>query len=72
MYFDFSMKYMYDDDTIITKKQQSETTETKEDVEFGIKIVKLGGHRDENEKQVKIKLPKKKSNAMIINHKIYF
>ncbi|CAB3229888.1 unnamed protein product [Arctia plantaginis] len=66
MYFDFSMKYMYDDDTIRIEKD--ETAEQKE--EDDLKIVKIGD--SSVQKQVKLKVPKKKSNAMVINHKIYF
>ncbi|XP_075985475.1 dual specificity protein phosphatase 23-like [Anticarsia gemmatalis] len=65
VYFDFSMKYMYDDD-IVRRKETEEETEQEDN----LKIVKLGDHSEE--KRVKIKIPKKKSNAMIINHKIYF
>lgn len=67
LYFDFSMKYMFDEDSINNK--DSENVESEETEVNDLKIVKLG---EGNEKQVKIKIPKRKSTAMVINHKIYF
>ncbi|CAH1640594.1 unnamed protein product [Spodoptera littoralis] len=68
VYFDFSMKYMYTDEDFRKKeKKQDDVTEIQDGDH---KIVKLGDPKEE--KHVKIKLPKKKSNAMVINHKIYF
>ncbi|KAJ0171563.1 hypothetical protein K1T71_013113 [Dendrolimus kikuchii] len=63
LYFDFSMKYMFDEQE--PKKSDSESDQNKTDDQEDTKIVCKN-------KQVKIKLPKKKTNAMVINHKIYF
>lgn len=62
LYFDFSMKYMFDDEE--PKKVDLENEQNKTDEEETKIVCK--------NQQVKIKLPKKKSNAMVINHKIYF
>lgn len=62
------MKYMYTDEDFRKKeKKEDDVTEIQDGAH---KIVKLGDPKEE--KHVKIKLPKKKSNAMVINHKIYF
>ncbi|XP_028029498.1 dual specificity protein phosphatase 23-like [Bombyx mandarina] len=60
LYFDFSMKYMFDDDET-PKHEGNLTDETTEETKIVCK-----------DQTVKIKLPKKKSKAMVINHKIYF
>ncbi|XP_026728116.1 dual specificity protein phosphatase CDC14B-like [Trichoplusia ni] len=67
LYFDFSMKYMFDDE-VLRKKEKQEDDEPEEQ-DGDLKIVKLGPSK---EKHVKIKLPRKKTNAMVINHHIYF
>lgn len=74
LYFDFSMKYMYNDDEITFRKKEktdkeSDATEIQDGDDWDHKVINLG---DPKEKHVKIKLPRKKTNAMVINHKIYF
>ncbi|XP_049701509.2 dual specificity protein phosphatase 23 [Helicoverpa armigera] len=69
VYFNFSMKYLYTDEDFRKKKDETETPENDEESE-DLKIVKLGDPKEE--KHVKIKIPRKKTNAMVINHKIYF
>ena len=69
------MKYMYNDDEISFRKKDKsekeiEKTEIQDGEDWGHKIISLGDPKEE--KHVKIKLPRKKTNAMVINHKIYF
>ncbi|XP_037298266.1 dual specificity protein phosphatase 23-like [Manduca sexta] len=59
LYFDFAMKYLFDGDE--PKPVEKVIEEPEEETKIVCK-----------DKKVKIKLPKKKSNAMVINHKIYF
>lgn len=59
-YFDMSMKYTYG---------ESETTDN-DDVDEVLEKRESGG--EAKEKEVKVKQRKKKTHAMVINHKIYF
>ncbi|KAJ8710023.1 hypothetical protein PYW07_009389 [Mythimna separata] len=79
LYFDFSMKYMFDDeDDIVSlrrkqrekEKKEAEEAKNQDGDDWDHKIINLGDPKEE--KHVKIKLPRKKTNAMVINHKIYF
>ncbi|KAM3956813.1 dual specificity protein phosphatase 23 [Aphomia sociella] len=64
LYFDCSMKYMYDED-----EESQDGDESKQDGGSNVNLKNVDGL----EKKVKtLQLEKKKKKAMVINHKIYF